>query len=604
MNTGLCSSGRNRFFFFGHQVWPSLAKAGIATGWVFSGKGINERNAINMDVLSREDFLFEDFVLNSSGILSFHGQEVAVPPKELQVLMVLLKNRGSLVLKDQLIDQVWSGQAVGDESLTRCVYSLRRILHESKNNKFIETVYGKGYRFCKSVTTLPSRHQIGRAIKVAVFPFNGAEPGEAAELHARLLDALLVCHHPGLSILPAALTGDGVRLDDILIRSRELQLDRYLCGAFRHESGERALQIELIDAGTHELLARETLKRDGMASWGDRIDAFAGSLASLMAPLAQPAAGVTTNEVRLSHVMARRCLRVRLRGDLHQGLQYLQMGLAQDPLHVPSLTAVAEIYIAMAMHGDIWPEQAYDHARVALEKALSCAPDNLSAQGVLGWLDSLNADTPQAIRCLPFDSDLLSEAAAEVHFYRSTQLSLKADFPAAEQALSACLLRDGSLAPAQLFKLWQLHALGRDREAVTFGETVLARGIQTPRFYGILARVHAAVGQLNEAHRYAALSLEMAPDVCPEIIHHAMVMGYSDRAFAEGVLHTLTQEAQTLYRCPGLLVTLAQQLGDVARARELVQLAIRQRCVWWPFIRVLPALSDFLREVMAGEVSA
>ncbi|WP_320410101.1 winged helix-turn-helix domain-containing protein [Candidatus Williamhamiltonella defendens] len=41
---------------------------------------------------------------------------------------------------------------MSEESLTRCIYVLRHLLHENKNNRYIDTVYRKGYRFIQPVT--------------------------------------------------------------------------------------------------------------------------------------------------------------------------------------------------------------------------------------------------------------------------------------------------------------------------------------------------------------------------------------------------------------------------------------------------------------------
>ena len=56
-----------------------------------------------------------------------------------------LASGGALMTKDRLLELAWSRGEVADESLTRCIYSLRKHLRADKG--FIKTIYGKGYRF-------------------------------------------------------------------------------------------------------------------------------------------------------------------------------------------------------------------------------------------------------------------------------------------------------------------------------------------------------------------------------------------------------------------------------------------------------------------------
>ncbi|NWB47399.1 winged helix-turn-helix domain-containing protein [Pseudomonas gingeri] len=100
----------------------------------------------------RQTFVFGQWILQSDGNLVRCGRGVHLPPKELQVLRLLLGSAGRLVTKDRLLDSVWPGMDAAEESLTRCIYVLRKLLEESKG--YIATVYGKGYRFTGPVVPL------------------------------------------------------------------------------------------------------------------------------------------------------------------------------------------------------------------------------------------------------------------------------------------------------------------------------------------------------------------------------------------------------------------------------------------------------------------
>jgi DNA-binding winged helix-turn-helix (wHTH) protein len=76
------------------------------------------------------------------------GEPVAVEPKAFKVLVRLLQKRGQLVPKDDLIRAAWGDTAVTDNSLSRSIAHLRRVLDDDiREPRFIETVSTAGYRF-------------------------------------------------------------------------------------------------------------------------------------------------------------------------------------------------------------------------------------------------------------------------------------------------------------------------------------------------------------------------------------------------------------------------------------------------------------------------
>lgn len=85
--------------------------------------------------------------------LSRDGQAIAVPPKALDVLEVLLANRGRTVEKDDLMGRVWPDTAVEEANLTQSVFTLRRALGDDPSNaRYISTVARRGYRFVGTAT--------------------------------------------------------------------------------------------------------------------------------------------------------------------------------------------------------------------------------------------------------------------------------------------------------------------------------------------------------------------------------------------------------------------------------------------------------------------
>lgn len=76
------------------------------------------------------------------------GERIAVEPKAFRVLVFLLRNPGRLIPKGEIVDSVWNDSAVSDNSLTRSIAQLRRVLgDDSREPQFIVSVPTVGYRF-------------------------------------------------------------------------------------------------------------------------------------------------------------------------------------------------------------------------------------------------------------------------------------------------------------------------------------------------------------------------------------------------------------------------------------------------------------------------
>ena len=84
---------------------------------------------------------------------SLDGKPLHLTPNEFKILSVLAKHPGQLFSREQLIDQM-HGSALDnfDRSIDSHIKNIRRKLElEAPQVKFIETVYGVGYRFVEPI---------------------------------------------------------------------------------------------------------------------------------------------------------------------------------------------------------------------------------------------------------------------------------------------------------------------------------------------------------------------------------------------------------------------------------------------------------------------
>ncbi|NWD69700.1 winged helix-turn-helix domain-containing protein [Pseudomonas gingeri] len=206
----------------------------------------------------RQAFVFGQWILHNDGSLVRYGRRIHLPPKELQVLRLLLGSAGRLVTKDRLLDSVWPGMDAAEESLTRCIYVLRKLLEDSKG--YIATVYGKGYRFTGPVLPLlPALIEPAAVSAFTAVPVRHSEEVFAGDPQHAVIRQLTNV----LSVLPAVPMAvccepwNALQLADTWLALSMLGLcDR---GAGVEQARAAVARVLELEAGNHQALARLAL---------------------------------------------------------------------------------------------------------------------------------------------------------------------------------------------------------------------------------------------------------------------------------------------------------------------------------------------------------
>ncbi|MDX2182078.1 MAG: alpha/beta fold hydrolase [Bryobacteraceae bacterium] len=80
-----------------------------------------------------------------------NGRPVAITPKALELLTLLVENQGHVLSKDELMKRVWADAFVEESNLVQNISVLRRLLGQTAAGEFIETVPRFGYRWVAAV---------------------------------------------------------------------------------------------------------------------------------------------------------------------------------------------------------------------------------------------------------------------------------------------------------------------------------------------------------------------------------------------------------------------------------------------------------------------
>ncbi|WP_152093040.1 winged helix-turn-helix domain-containing protein [Rhizobium dioscoreae] len=80
------------------------------------------------------------------------GSAIRLRPKTFELLKLLVANNGRVVGKQELMEAVWPGIYVGEDSLFQCIREIRTALGDTERH-MIKLVSGRGYLFTAQVTT-------------------------------------------------------------------------------------------------------------------------------------------------------------------------------------------------------------------------------------------------------------------------------------------------------------------------------------------------------------------------------------------------------------------------------------------------------------------
>ncbi|HEX6185005.1 MAG TPA: tetratricopeptide repeat protein [Pyrinomonadaceae bacterium] len=103
-------------------------------------------------------YKFRDFRLETRSPALWLGDRlVPLPPKALELLVLLVSRHSAVVSREELLEEVWRDTFVEEGNINYTVSLLRKTLgeHDPEHAQFIQTVPKRGYRFVADVSELP-----------------------------------------------------------------------------------------------------------------------------------------------------------------------------------------------------------------------------------------------------------------------------------------------------------------------------------------------------------------------------------------------------------------------------------------------------------------
>src|SRR5208282_256164 len=110
----------------------------------------------DMSNTGKELYEFGPFRLDSSKrVLLRDNHPVPLQLKAFETLLVLVRNSEQVVLKDELMKEVWPDTFVEESNLAQNIFVLRKTLGDTVgDHRYIVTIPGRGYSFASKVRTI------------------------------------------------------------------------------------------------------------------------------------------------------------------------------------------------------------------------------------------------------------------------------------------------------------------------------------------------------------------------------------------------------------------------------------------------------------------
>jgi DNA-binding winged helix-turn-helix (wHTH) protein/tetratricopeptide (TPR) repeat protein len=560
----------------------------------------------------------------SQHVLLRDGAEVPLTPKAFDTLLLLVRNSGRIVDKDELLKTIWPEAYVEEATLAQNVFTIRKALGGSEGEQYIQTIPRRGYRFNVNVTTehdqiagiqldkpdTPSGPTGENAVparsiySIAVLPLINQSENPDVEY---LSDGLTESITNSLSLMPEL----QVKACSTVLRykrpnidpqqaGRELGVAAVLMGRLLPVDDNLIIRMELVEAST------------GWQLWGEEYNRGFSDLPKLQIDITRDISETLRVKMtgedweRISklqtdnaeafqfYLKGRAFLNKRTKEGYKKATDCFEQAIELDPGFAPAYSGLADTYILYDFYGLVPPWNTIPKARAAAIKAVALGDELAETHTSLGSITLIH------------DRDLVG---AEREFKRAIRLNPK--YARAHHGYAHCLMTMGrtkeSLAECGLavelepFDLelnqhlgWHyLFAREYDR-AIEQLQKTLEMG---PDFYRARVLLGIAYGQKG-AYSEAIAQLLRArlleeTTMLSGFLGYAYGMSGNEKA-ALKVLNDLIKESKENYVSPYSMTLIYVGLGRADEALEWVQRACVEHGHWRGWLELTPEL-DSLR---------
>lgn len=552
---------------------------------------VESGSASNAPELPGRAFTFGNLHLHPDGTLSRGDAIIHLPPKELAALRFLLAHAGQIVTPQQLKKALWADVHVTDDSVSKCMSSLRELLAP---DDCIQTVYKRGYRLFTDVHATAANLAEERP-RLVIMPF-GAEMDAPPYLGSSIAEEII-----------ALLTSDP--LSPVRVLARDSAFSLAARGMHAHQVGE-ALRADLVLTGTlralpsHFRLRAEMIRvSDGTQIWVEDMLVPQARVAGLESELAHRLfVRLGTNDPFQStpHALAfsntenpasREAYELFLRGHnelqtpqrhrMEDGVQHLLRAIEYDPSLYAAHVDLANACVTQSLCGFATPAHAAEQVRRAAEAIPASAEGAEAILPAVGWVRfHIDHDLAGAIRAF----------AASAHLPHETSITrLRTMFALSRHRFSEAIgllnnaLQSDPYSPWLNARLaWAYHLAGESARSVTQAEHALDifPDHEGSNVYGTI--ILAFNGQADRAIAISEDLVRRSPLFDPAIGVYGYALAQGGRLDeARSVMERLQWLSRERFVLSSLTAAICVALGDADGALAELQTAADSRCPWF-----------------------
>ena len=338
-------------------------------------------------------YLFGPFRLDPEEYrLQKDGLVVPLTPKNLAMLLMLVRSNGNLVEKDQLIQELWPDTFVEESNLTFNISVIRKALGDTvQTPRYIETVPKRGYRFLPSVEEVRTESQIK---SIAVLPFVNMSGQEAVDYLADGIHEALISELAHISSLRVISRTSSMQYksgkQSLAAFARSLQLDFAIEGSVLVEGSRVRINVRLIDAVNDAQLWAQSYDRSLRDVLSVQAE-VAGSIVQRIELKLTPAQETRLRDIRSIDPEAHAAY-LKGRYYWHQffteagmktAIEYFREAIELQPNYAEAWAYLSACFAAMAVQSMLPPAQAEAEGQPAAKRALELAPLSAEAHTIV-----------------------------------------------------------------------------------------------------------------------------------------------------------------------------------------------------------------------------
>lgn len=576
--------------------------------------------------MSSRFYQFANFRLDVDGRrLLREDREVTLTPKAFAILVELVKSKGRLLERDELIKRVWPDSFVEEGNLKVTIFNLRRALEEDpRTPTLIKTVPRLGYRFAAEVLEVEDpeendceRRSADQAYEpkvrsMAILPFKVMGGVDEEYLGLGLADALIVrlSSVRDIVIRPTSAVRKYLDSDESALSvARQLDVEAVLEGHI-YRAGDRVrVTTQLISVGAATPL------------WADKFDERLTDIFDVEDSISEQVAQALTLTLggHDKKGLARHdtdnfeAYRLYLKGRYHWAkrlsagtriaAEQFRAAIDLDPNYTRAYAGLADCYTQLGWLRILPPNQVFPVAKAAALRALELDSSLAEAHASLAWINLL------------YDLDY---EAAEEGFNRSFELN--PNYSVAHTWYGVLLIAAGRFSDAlrEVNKALDLDPLSPIINAIDGWPFYFMRNYEhavdcyqkaielEPKSFPAHYLLAATYGQMDQGDKAVAemqivRGLDESSMTLSGLAEAHAVAGQESEARA--VLADIDRMARDgLYVSPYDLAGVCVRLGDYEEAVKLIEKTVEDKSAWRIFLPVDPKFDELRKDQRFAEL--